>query len=108
MNTSARQYIERKIASAVVTAALKAGYSVSVNNGEDLPVKKSTDKALILKNMFQTDDEHLFVYNGDKFLGWIHFVYGNEGWDVVSDYIVSLESIANSAEVQKLIARFET
>jgi hypothetical protein len=93
----ARIALERKIAKTIVEDALRAGYALNVQNGgetDELP-NPSTDSQLILKTMFQTDDEYLMVYDltNGKHVGWVRFVYGNSGWDVVNDYTVNLEPI---------------
>jgi len=33
------------------------------------------------------------VDNGGAPSGWVYFVYGNDGWDVVSDYTTNLEAV---------------
>jgi hypothetical protein len=46
----------------------------------------------------ETDDDRLFVYKVDgpkgrrDWFGWVFFVYGNDGYDVISDYTTNLES----------------
>jgi hypothetical protein len=87
-----RQEVERKIATAVVETLLAAGFYIEVDNGEDMN-KPSRTAAVILRQMFLTDDEGLLVSKGaeSKAFGWVYFVYGNDGWDVVSDYTVNLE-----------------
>lgn len=42
--------------------------------------------------MFSTDEEFLYAYDSDgKHVGWVHLVYGNSGWDVISDNTNNLE-----------------
>jgi len=36
--------------------------------------------------MFTTDDDCLIVVKDGKPFGWIQFIYGNDGYDVISDY----------------------
>lgn len=92
--------VEETIAKAVIKDLLAAGYAISVDNGGDeFELTCSTDENAILAEMSATDDEHLYVHRmeGDKFnkrqtCGWVYFVYGNDGWDVVNDYTVNLES----------------
>jgi hypothetical protein len=97
----ARIALERKIAKTIVEDALRAGYALNVQNGgetEELP-NPSADPKLVLKTMFQTDDEYLMVYNSitGKHVGWVRFIYGNDGWDVVNDYTVNLEPLMSRA-----------
>lgn len=77
---------ERRMCTALVDACLKRAYVISVSDGEDWPVKRSTDKAAIMAALFSTDEDVIVIRNaaGDK-LGWFQLIYGNDGWDVVSD-----------------------
>ena len=108
MSVKMRQEVERKIATAAVKALLKAGYAISIDNGGDeYELAHSTSEKAIVKNMFQTDDEHLYVElanckkNGA--IGWVYFVYGNDGWDVISDYTVNLEKyVGDGSEAYKI------
>jgi hypothetical protein len=93
-----RQGIERKIAEAFITDALEAGYTITVDDGEDEPVKRSADAAEILGAMFTVDEEHLRLYSGQEYAGWVYFVYGNSGWDVVSDHTVNLTPLLVGAD----------
>ena len=78
---------EKRIATALVTHALDRGYRISVNDGEDWPVKRSADKAEIMAALFSTDEDTIVLRSsaGEK-VGWFRLIYGNDGWDVVSDY----------------------
>lgn len=101
MSVKMRQEVERKIAEAVIDEALKQGYRLNVENGGDkfeLP-EPTTDRDKILEVMFATDDEHLFFYKeGKKSVGWVWFIYGNSGWDVISDHSTNLASIMGPAD----------
>lgn len=99
-----RQIVEREIAEAAVTSLLAAGYLISVdngdNNGREYELRKSGSKRAILKAMFKTDHDHLYMsrqvtmsWNQGWNQGWVRFVYGNDGWDVISDYTANLESL---------------
>lgn len=94
--------LEKRIARTIVEDALAAGFSLNVHNGGDVHELKAptTDKKTILNIMFKTDEEHLLVYNSSngQRIGWVYFVYGNDGWDVVSDYTTNLEPIMKRAD----------
>jgi hypothetical protein len=82
--------IEKTIVTMIIEDALAAGYSVTLNNGGDTnELENSKDKAEILAAMFATDDERLTFYADASRVGWVYFVYGNDGWDVVNDHIVN-------------------
>jgi hypothetical protein len=111
MGVKMRQLVEREICTAVVDALLAAGFSISVDNGDnsdrEYEIANSTDKDAILKAMFLTDDEHLYVERNGKRFGWVYFVYGNDGYDVLSDNTINLEEyIGDHSPVQKLIDKY--
>lgn len=105
MSIKARQRVERSIARRVVLDAIRAGYTLSVFNGEDIEIKQSRDVRAVLAAMFTTDDEYLLLHKADSPTpetprdndGWIRFVYGNDGYDVVSDYRADLETLMKGA-----------
>lgn len=98
--------VEHDIAERAIKAVFTGGYVVSVNNGEDFESKRYAYDAttgmqpsvdLVLMEMFATDDEYLYLWPStspqDKCFGWIRFVYGNDGYDVISDYTTNLEDL---------------
>ena len=108
MTIEERQKIEREIVEAVIDSALAAGYSISVEDGDsELAIERSKDRAAILAEMFQMDDDTLRFHEGDREMwnGWVYFVYGNDGWDVVNDNSTNVEHLLRSASV--LIEKYE-
>jgi len=94
MNVKTRQGIERRIARKFLKIALAAGYAISLDNGgDDFEFENSTDFKFIVGEMFATDDERLYLSKDGKRCGWVYFVYGNDGWDVIADYTVNLEDL---------------
>lgn len=100
MNSENRHAVEHQIAKATARALIAAGYKISVNDGEATVLKKSDDIADILSAMFSTDEDTLLAYAnpslpgmGMNLVGWVKFIYGNAGWDVISDYTASLETV---------------
>lgn len=95
-----RMLAETEIATMTVDALLAAGYRLNVNNGgheDELPLS-TADRQVVLDAMFQTDCEHLKAFkmpNGveRRCTGWVFFVYGNGGYDVISDYTTNLEAV---------------
>lgn len=100
MNLETRIKIERDIARRVVNDALSAGHSITVNDGEEDVLIKSIDASAILKAMFSTDEDRLFFNKG-----WVYFIYGNDGYDVISDYTTNLEAVLKGAN--ELAAKLE-
>lgn len=86
------QQLERRIVRRVVTDMLAAGYSISVDNGGDeWEIKRSTDQKAIMKACMASDEDWMYFYKGNFRKGWVRFVYGNSGYDVICDYTTSLE-----------------
>ena len=100
MSVKMRQIVECRIAKALVREGLAAGYNITVDNGDngedECEIELSTNYKDIIAAMFQTDDELLIFRKGDED-GWVRLVYGNDGWDVISDYSVNLEHIMGRA-----------
>lgn len=82
-------FMERLIARQAIADLLAAGYLIDVNDGEVTTVEGSGDPAVILAAMFTTDEDYL-VAKGVGSRGWVRFIYGNDGWDVINDYTVNL------------------
>lgn len=94
-----RQAVERTIAGMVIDALLRAGFSLGVYDGEEITIRRSKDRDAIFAALFTTDEDYLKVYPEPLHLnskppafGWVRFVYGNDGWDVICDHTVNLES----------------
>ena len=86
MNLHKRQEIERRIYSRIVKDAIASGFNVSVFDGEEFALEHSSKYAEIMAAGFSTDEDALVIYNGDQRLGFVSFIYGNYGWDVIHDY----------------------
>jgi hypothetical protein len=100
MSVKMRIEVERKIVGKFVQDALAAGYrlAVSLERGYDAPdcLLGSVDYDKIMDEAFAGDDCHIFIQPGDGPLtdedgrivsdGWVNPVFGNDGWDVISDY----------------------
>lgn len=97
MSVMARIEVEMRMACVLVQSALDAGYYVTVDNGEEELKPKQTTRDVLLE-MFTTDMDRLHLYQGGRRLGWVLFVYGNEGWDVISDY-------TDKPEIEKLVEK---
>lgn len=107
MGVKMRQIVEKEIAYAVIDALLKAGYTIAVDNGEE-ETKHTTNKTTVRNAMFTTDEEYLYVREAAsmKSAGWVRFIYGNDGWDVINDYTTNLEPYIGGTEVQKVIDKY--
>jgi hypothetical protein len=96
-----RLMVEADIAERTIKALFAAHFAIRVNNGDepsdtfhfDALAGMQPSANFVLDAMFQTDDEFLEVSDAAQNpRGWVRFVYGNDGYDVISDYTVNLES----------------
>ena len=85
--------VEQKIARFTVKHLIDAGFTLSVFDGEEVTIKRSTDPVAICNAMNTTDEDYLYVHRADEKerFGWLYFVYGNDGYDVISDYTTNLD-----------------
>lgn len=95
-----RLAVERKMLKAILAELLGAGYAISVYNGGDGPeVSKAVDKAPLWDACGNADLDELVIWRKDaqtlrwKRYGWVQLVYGNDGWDLMSDYSTNLEAV---------------
>lgn len=104
--TCHRIRLEADIVTRVVDALIGAGFALATDaessNSERFygPVTPTTDRAAILAALQEVDEEFLGVFPAAAATGatrvcqpsaWVRFVYGNDGWDVISDYSTRLE-----------------
>lgn len=98
--------VEREILERTVDALLAAGYriGVSLERGYDVDdmLLGSRDRDAIIEEAWAGDDCHIFaqpaegptVEDGSVVSeGWVYLVYGNDGWDTMSDYTTNLEDV---------------
>ncbi len=110
MSVKMRQEVEHKIARQFVQDALAKGHrlSVSLERGYDIDemLLGSRDETKIMEDAFAGDECHIFVHDADSPLvekgvvqseGWVYFVMGNDGWDVINDYTTNLEELLKGA-----------
>lgn len=93
MDTKERIEIERSILRQFVEDVLKAGYAIVVDDGESRSRPFFGSNA-VMAHCMQVDDEKLYAIGTGKddagdTIGYAHFVYGNEGYDVLSDHSVA-------------------
>jgi hypothetical protein len=87
--------LELKIAREAIKGLLKAGYSVSVDNGETESHASDSQKH-IEAALFLTDEDTLYAWKEGKQYGWVQLIYGNVE-AVISDYSMNLEEALKEA-----------
>lgn len=102
-----RQRTEETIVLAAAVALIDAGYYLGVNDGEETTIHHSRDIAAIQKALFTTDEDYLYVYKlatgGKRPDSWVRCVYGNDGYDVISDYLRANRVLASRADLESVI-----
>lgn len=90
-----RQDVERRIVDEIAKALIAKGWLIRVFDGEEFCSKRTQDPVVIQKAIMSTDEDQFFIYppNDQQAIGWISFVYGNDGFDVASDWTVNLEDL---------------
>lgn len=84
--------IEERIVRNAVHELLDHGFTLSVDSGgDDYEIDRSVDAEAVISELMNTDEDRLLARTGDNIKGWVHFVYGNDGYDVICDMTVSLE-----------------
>lgn len=101
--------IEGRIAAALIDAILaKEGCTISLFDCEEWTVRRSQDKTTIIQAMFTTDEDTIRVRDAEgNNLGFFYFIYGNSGWDVISDYAANDFCEKIMEEIQPVIDRAE-
>lgn len=87
--------VEERITRATLRVLLDApeGYTLSVFDGE-AETPKTRDFAVLAGAMHLTDEDYINVWTRAKEpKGWVRFVYGNDGYDVICDYTTNLEEV---------------
>ena len=87
-----RQRVEREICTKLIETAIGAGYTISVDNGEEIVIKRSIVLADILAVMFSVDEETLKLHKDDC-TSSVFLTYGECGYDVIADHNSTLESL---------------
>lgn len=96
--TCARIRLELRIMRKTVEALIAAGYFITIDNGESEDIRNSKDVNAIMKEVFATDEDFVYVSKKPtpedaRYDAFVRFIYGNDGWDVINDYSTSLEKI---------------
>ena len=98
MTTSFQQYAtagERKVARRLIKAALAAGYTIGVDDGEEMTVKRASKLKTIEDALCTTGEDTLRLHAADpsKTVGWhnagsFDLIWGNadDGSELIADY----------------------
>jgi hypothetical protein len=104
-----RRLVEKEIATAVVVALLNEGFTLAVDNGDNNGKEYEIVSRIatrVVTALFETDEAHLYAVKDHKPIGWVYFVYGNDGWDVISDYTTNLTKFIESGAVATIVDKY--
>lgn len=108
MKNERRLALELRIVRRIVKDALAAGYTVSVYDGEETTVKKSSKLGEIIKAVRTTDEDYLVFRTADgTYVGKVFLVYGNEPYEVINDYSANEATEALLAGANALANKIE-
>lgn len=89
-----RRLVELTIVRKLTTDLIAAGYLITVDDGEDEPVRGSKDVDAIMDAAFAVDEAYLRVRKpGMPVRSFVRLIFGNTGWDVISDYGTDLDEV---------------
>jgi hypothetical protein len=83
--------IEAKITRRLIGDLLKAGAELDWHYGDDEPPMWTRDRQELEREAMAADEAWLRVKLPDGRTGSVFLVYGNSGWDLITDYNVNLE-----------------
>ena len=90
MNTTT--LIEKKIVGLILNSAYSSGYTCRLYDGESWVTDKNATIKEIMYYLMTTDEETLVIYDeSGKRVGSIFLVYGNNGYDVITDHTDNIE-----------------
>lgn len=95
MSTTTPIDLEKRAAGRIIRRALAQGYLVSVNDGEEWTVKRSTKLREIMASLCSTDSDLVLLRKADGArIGSILFIWGNSPEEVAADYTDKPEIVA--------------
>ena len=89
----ARAGIEFEVARRLIETLNESGYSIAIEDHSSEESTPATDIFETLRALFDTDEAYLTVKRGESEQSFILLVFGNDGYDLISDYGMSLESV---------------
>jgi DNA-binding MarR family transcriptional regulator len=110
--------LETSIVNKAVDILLKQGFKIRVHDGEDFCHDWTTDPTTIQEALFSTDEDRLYATRDpeiknnkateERVTGWLRFIYGNCGYDVLNDYTMNMAPYISELEahITKLEDRY--
>lgn len=101
-NSETARKMENTIIRVFIREALNRGHTLTVTTyGED-EITRSSQINKIVNALRSTDYDKLRVHDGEQYIGSVLLVWGNDPYEVISDYSLSIEDMVKPA-IQKSI-----
>ena len=78
---------EKSVVRAIVKSAIEQGYTVSLSDGQEWTVKRSTSLTEVMQAIMTTESDSLrFRNDAQEVVGGVFLVYGNSASEVMADW----------------------
>lgn len=81
--------VELRVVRQLLSDLRASGYEVTADNGEDGEVAGTDDQ--LIESLFAVDEATVRTRSARGQRSFVFLVFGNDGWDTVNDYGISLE-----------------
>ena len=85
---------EVKIGESLVEVLLKDGFTITVEDGEEVTLRQSSCANEVKEAMCTTDWDNLYIYRKNKRFGHVWLIWGND-CDVITDWNERLDQYVN-------------
>jgi DNA-binding transcriptional regulator LsrR (DeoR family) len=97
--------MEKAIVRRFVRDALLEGYTITVGNEGNCV--KCVSEARIMREAFAADECHIYIVKDNKIWGWVIFIMGNDGCDVIHDYTANKITTSLIAGAEEVARKYE-
>ena len=96
-NRETARKLENTIIRVFIREALQRGHTITVISSGEYEIVRSNQINKIVDALRTTDYDRLRVHVGERYIGSVLLVWGNDPWEVISDYSVSIEDMVEPA-----------
>ena len=96
-NRETARKLENTIIRVFIREALQRGHTITVISYGECEIVRSNQINKIVDALRTTDYDRLRVHVGERYIGSVLLVWGNDPWEVISDYSLSIEDLVEPA-----------
>ena len=89
--------LENTIIRVFIREALQRGHTITVIASGEYMIERSNQVNKIVDALRATDCDILRVHVGERYIGSVLLVWGNDPWEVICDYSLSIEDMVEPA-----------